>query len=62
MYKGRSRDTAWFSITDDEWVEIIKKYQRWLNPNNFDSNKQQLTKLNAAQYNPRKVKLIEVNQ
>ena len=62
MYKGRSRDTAWFSIIDVEWIEMKQEYQRWLNPNNFDSNQQQLTKLNAAQYNPRKVKLIEVNQ
>ncbi|CAF2498958.1 unnamed protein product [Rotaria sp. Silwood2] len=50
---GRSRDNAWFSIIDDEWVQLKQEFQRWLNSENFDSNGQQLTKLNAAQINPR---------
>jgi RimJ/RimL family protein N-acetyltransferase len=51
--KGRSRDNAWFSIVDDEWAPLKQEFQRWLNPENFDSHGQQLTKLNNAQINPR---------
>ncbi|CAF3826353.1 unnamed protein product [Rotaria sp. Silwood1] len=52
VIKGRSRDNSWFSIVDDEWVQLKQEFQRWLNPTIFDSNGQQLTKLNAAQFNP----------
>jgi len=56
VIKGRSRDDAWYSIIDDEWIEVKKEYQRWLNPSNFNSYQQQLSKLNAAQVNPREKK------
>jgi RimJ/RimL family protein N-acetyltransferase len=59
--KGRSRDDSWYSIVDDEWIEVKQEFQRWLNPENFDSNGQQLTKLNGAQVNPRKKKTIDIN-
>ncbi|WP_137388082.1 GNAT family N-acetyltransferase [Rhodoligotrophos defluvii] len=36
IVKGRSRDTAWFSITDDEWPEIRNGFTRWLADDNFD--------------------------
>ena len=36
VYKGRSRDTAWFSITDLEWPVVRDGFQRWLCPSNFD--------------------------
>lgn len=52
--KGEIRDDAWHSIIDDEWILLKQEYQRWLNPINFDHNGQQLSKLNAAQINPRK--------
>src|SRR5256885_274394 len=32
VYKGRSRDTAWFSIVDSEWPALRAAYQRWLEP------------------------------
>lgn len=35
IYKGRSRDTAWFSITDQHW-HLKEAYQRWQRPENFD--------------------------
>jgi RimJ/RimL family protein N-acetyltransferase len=35
--KGRNRDTAWFSITDEEWPAIRAAMESWLNPRNFDS-------------------------
>ena len=36
IIKGRNRNTAWFSIVDDEWSELKNAYQQWLNPDNFD--------------------------
>jgi RimJ/RimL family protein N-acetyltransferase len=38
VVKGRNRDTAWFSITDDEWPAIRRGYEAWLAPDNFDRN------------------------
>ncbi|MEH6649870.1 MAG: GNAT family protein [Motiliproteus sp.] len=37
MYKGRNRDTAWFSILDSEWPQQKAAFQRWLTPDNFDA-------------------------
>ena len=30
MYKGRSRDTAWFAITDADWTRIGPVIRDWL--------------------------------
>ncbi len=35
-YKGRNRDTAWFSIIDKEWPQRKEAFERWLCPSNFD--------------------------
>ena len=40
-YKGRSRDTAWYSIVDREWPGLDKAFQRWLAPANFDDRGRQ---------------------
>jgi len=32
--KGRSRDSAWYSITDDEWPAVRSGFQAWLAPGN----------------------------
>ena len=45
VYKGRNRDTAWFSITDREWPACKAGLQRWLAPSNFDASGKQLAKL-----------------
>ena len=45
IYKGRNRDTAWYSIIDSEWPAIAAEFQRWLDPSNFDDGGQQLTAL-----------------
>jgi nicotinamidase-related amidase/RimJ/RimL family protein N-acetyltransferase len=37
MVKGRSRDTAWFSIVDREWPDIREAFEAWLRPENFDT-------------------------
>ncbi len=37
VYKGRNRDTAWFSIIDREWPRLRAGYERWLDPRNFDT-------------------------
>lgn len=46
-YKGRSRDTAWFSITDDEWPAIRSAFADWLAPDNFDADRRQIRPLSA---------------
>ena len=45
VYKGRNRDTAWFAITDDEWPALKERFERWLDPANFDELGRQLTPL-----------------
>ncbi len=41
VYKGRSRDTAWFSITDAEWPRIRAAFEAWLDPTNFNAGGKQ---------------------
>lgn len=45
VYKGRNRDTAWFSIIDSEWDTLKLGYQAWLQPDNFDAEGRQLKRL-----------------
>jgi hypothetical protein len=45
VYQGRSRDTAWFSITDAEWPALAAAYEQWLAPANFDESGEQVTSL-----------------
>ncbi|MEX3957493.1 GNAT family N-acetyltransferase [Trinickia sp. EG282A] len=37
VYKGRNRDTAWFSITDNEWPPLRAGFEEWLDEANFDA-------------------------
>ena len=48
IVKGKNRDTAWFSILDSEWPARRAQFERWLAPENFDSNGRQKAKLGAA--------------
>jgi len=48
VYKGRNRDTAWFSVLDGDWPDIQKAFETWLDPDNFDAQGQQKTALNTA--------------
>ena len=45
IVKGRSRDTAWFSMLDREWPERKREFERWLAPDNFDAAGRQKTRL-----------------
>ena len=51
VYKGRNRDTDWFSITAAEWPRIRAAHEAWLDPENFDESgaqRQRLGDLTAA--------------
>lgn len=47
VYKGRNRDTAWFSIIDHEWPALKKAYEQWLAPENLDAQGRQRVSLSA---------------
>lgn len=47
VYRGRSRDTAWFSILDKEWPALAQAFEQWLHPDNFDGSDQQRLSLDA---------------
>ena len=43
--RGRSRDTAWYAIIDEDWPQLRAAYQAWLAPSNFDADGAQRTAL-----------------
>lgn len=45
IYKGRNRDTAWYSIIDAQWPALKKAIERWLEPGNFDAQGRQRLRL-----------------
>ncbi|SON54852.1 ribosomal-protein-L7/L12-serine acetyltransferase [Hartmannibacter diazotrophicus] len=45
MYKGRNRDTAWYSILDREWPRLKAAFEAWLAPENFDADGRQIQSL-----------------
>ncbi len=47
VYKGRNRDTAWFSVIDREWPALKVAFERWLAPANFDADGRQHETLGA---------------
>lgn len=36
IYKGRNRDTAWYSVIDADWPQLKSAFLAWLEPSNFD--------------------------
>ena len=50
IVKGLNRDTAWFSMIEEEWPARRQAFERWLAPENFDAAGRQrlaLAALNA---------------
>lgn len=41
VLKGRSRDTAWISIIDQDWLRLSGAFERWLASENFDEKGRQ---------------------
>ena len=41
IVKGRTRDTTWFAMVDEDWSALKAAYERWLDPANFDAAGQQ---------------------
>ena len=48
VYKGRNRDTAWYSMLDTEWPERRHRFETWLDPANFDSSGAQIHRLSGG--------------
>jgi RimJ/RimL family protein N-acetyltransferase len=48
IYKGRNRDTAWYSIIDTEWPAVRRAFEAWLHPANFDASGAQRTQLRRS--------------
>jgi RimJ/RimL family protein N-acetyltransferase len=52
VYKGRSRDTAWYSIIAEEWPRVRAAFEAWLDVDNFDGHGRQrrdLSTIRASQ-------------
>lgn len=47
VYKGRTRDTDWFSITDAEYPRVRRALDDWLDERNFDDHGRQRVRLMA---------------
>ena len=47
IVKGRSRDTAYYSMLDSEWPARKRAFEAWLAPDNFDAQGRQKTSLTA---------------
>ena len=45
IIKGHNRNTAWFSMLDEEWLTLQQAYQAWLAEDNFDQHGQQKLRL-----------------
>ncbi len=47
VYKGRNRDTAWYSVIDGEWPTLETRFLAWLDPDNFDDAGRQRRRLSG---------------
>ena len=45
IVKGRTRDTSWFSVIDEEWPALKAAYEEWLEPGNFNADGEQRKRL-----------------
>ena len=47
VYKQRNRDTSWYATIDQEWPDLKQAFEQWLDPDNFDNDGNQITRLSA---------------
>jgi RimJ/RimL family protein N-acetyltransferase len=47
VMKGRNRDTAWYAAIDRDWPALARAFEQWLDPENFDADGRQRTRLTA---------------
>jgi RimJ/RimL family protein N-acetyltransferase len=45
VVKALNRDTAWFAITDNDWPQLRRAFELWLDPANFDRDGRQRMQL-----------------
>ncbi len=50
IFKGRNRDTAWYSILDTDWPAVQEVFTAWLADDNFDSNGQAKSSLSERMH------------
>ena len=50
--KGQNRDTAWFSMIDNEWPTRKTSFEAWLDPANFDERGTQRQTLSCLMRGP----------
>jgi RimJ/RimL family protein N-acetyltransferase len=48
VHKGANRDTAWFAMTDADWPALRRRFEAWLDPENFDPEGRQRRHLQAC--------------
>jgi RimJ/RimL family protein N-acetyltransferase len=47
VYKGRSRDTAWYAAVNSDWPRLKAAFEVWLDPGNFDARGEQRLRLSS---------------
>jgi RimJ/RimL family protein N-acetyltransferase len=52
IVKGNNRDTAWYSMLDTEWPARKRAFEQWLDPSNFDAQRNQKTALSSLKTEP----------
>jgi RimJ/RimL family protein N-acetyltransferase len=45
IYKGRNRDTAWYSVVGSEWPALKSRFEAWLDGTNFSADGVQVLSL-----------------
>jgi len=51
IFKGKNRDTAWYSILDNEWPTVREVLEGWLSPDNFNERGQARSSLSERMEN-----------
>lgn len=52
VVKGRSRDTAWYSMIDTDWPRVREAMTTWLEPDNFGDDDRQKRPLRVSEERP----------